>query len=126
MTRPARPPRKYPRTARINEVLRESIAEELERMDDPRLAFVTITGVEVARDLRNARVYYAALGRQDHDIEVGLKAAAPHLQGVVGREVRMKYVPRLEFQLDPAIETGQRVEDIIRTFNADPASGSDE
>ena len=126
MTRPARPPRKYPRTARINEVLRESIAEELERMDDPRLEFVTITGVEVARDLRNARVYYAALGRQDDEIESGLKAAAPHLQGVLGREVRLKYVPRLEFQLDPAIETGQRVEDIIRTFNADPANGSDQ
>lgn len=126
MTRPARPPRKYPRSVRVNEVLRESIAEELERMDDPRLEFVTITGVEVARDLRNARVYYAALGRQDDEIEAGLKAAAPHLQGVLGREVRMKYVPRLEFQLDPAIETGQRVEDIIRTFNADPASGSDQ
>jgi ribosome-binding factor A len=126
VTRPARPPRKYPRTARINEVLRESIAEELERMDDPRLEFVTITGVEVARDLRNARVYYAALGRQDDEIESGLKAAAPHLQGVLGREVRLKYVPRLEFQLDPAIETGQRVEDIIRTFNADPANGSDQ
>lgn len=95
-------------------------------MDDPRLEFVTITGVEVARDLRNTRVYYAALGRQDDEIELGLKAAAPHLQGVLGREVRMKYVPRLEFQLDPAIETGQRVEEIIRTFNADPASGSDQ
>ncbi len=119
MRRPARSPRKYPRSARVNEVVRESLAEELERMNDPRLDLVTITGVDVAPDLRHARVYYAALGRHDDGIDEALRAAAPHLRGVLGKEVRLKYLPKLEFQLDPAIETGQRVEGILRSLHPD-------
>jgi ribosome-binding factor A len=103
----------------VNEVVRESLADELERMNDPRLDMVTITGVDVTADLRHARVYYAALGRHDEEIAVALRAAAPHLRGVLGREVRLKYLPRLEFLLDPAIEEGQRVEGIIRSLHED-------
>ena len=116
MTRPQGSARRYPRTARINEVVREVLAEELERMSDPRLEMVTITGVDVARDLRNAKVYYAALGRQDEGTEAALRSAAPHLRGVLGRQVRLKYLPSLEFHLDPAIEQGQRVEEILRSI----------
>jgi ribosome-binding factor A len=118
VTRPQGSARRYPRTARVNEVVRESLAEELERMSDPRLAMVTITGVDVARDLRNAKVYYAALGRQDEGVEKALRSATPHLRGVLGRQVRLKYLPDLEFLLDPAIEQGQRVEEIIRSIHA--------
>jgi ribosome-binding factor A len=119
VSRPNRSARKYPRSARVNEVVREALADELERMNDPRLSMVTITGVDVARDLRQARVYYAALGRADPEVEAALRAAAPHLRAVLGREVRLKYLPRLEFHLDPAIEQGQRVEDIIRSLHAE-------
>ena len=70
-------------------------------------------------DLRLARVYYAALGRPSDEVEAALKAAAPHLRAVLGREVRLKYLPRLDFHRDPAIEQGQRVEDIIRSLHAE-------
>jgi ribosome-binding factor A len=119
MTRRGSSARRYPRTARINEVVREALAEELERMSDPRLAMVTVTGVDVTRDLRYAKVYYAALGRRDDEIEVALRKAAPHLRGVLGRQVRLKYLPELEFILDPAIEQGQRVEEILRSIHDD-------
>jgi ribosome-binding factor A len=119
MSRPSQSPRKYPRSARVNEVVREALADELERMNDPRLSMVTITGVDVAPDLRQARVYYAALGRPDDEVATALRAAAPHLRAVLGREVRLKYLPRLNFHLDPAIEQGQRVEDIIRSLHAE-------
>lgn len=130
MTRRNAAPRKFPRTARINEVVREVLAEELERMSDPRLSMVTVTGVDVTRDLRHAKVYYAALGRHDDGIEAALRKAAPHLRGVLGRQVRLKYLPELEFVLDPAIEQGQRVEEIIRSIHAQdpgtPAADGDE
>ena len=119
MSRPNQSPRKYPRSARVNEVVREALADELERMNDPRLSMVTITGVDVAPDLRQARVYYAALGRTDEEVVTALRAAAPHLRSVLGREVRLKYLPRLEFHLDPAIEQGQRVEDILRSLRGE-------
>ena len=124
MTRREGSARRYPRTARINEVVREVLAEELERMSDPRLEMVTVTGVDVARDLRHAKVYYAALGRHDDAIEAALRKASPHLRGVLGRQVRLKYLPELEFRLDPAIEQGQRVEEIIRSIHSE-ARGPD-
>ncbi len=108
--------RRYPRMLRVNEVVREALADELERMSDPRLGMVTITGVDVAADLRQATVYYAALG-QEGDAHDALRAAAPHLRAELGRQVRLKYLPRLDFCSDPGIEHGQRVEEIIRDLH---------
>jgi ribosome-binding factor A len=116
----SRPP--YARTLRVNQVVREVIADELERCSDPRLTMVTVTGVNVSPDLRHATVFYAALGRHDDDVPAALRAAAPHLRGVLGEQVRLKYLPRLHFREDPAIEHGQRVEEIIRGLNRDPGA----
>jgi len=104
---------------RVNEVVREVIADELERCSDPRLTMVTVTGVNVSPDLRHATVFYAALGRHDDDIPAALRAAAPHLRGVLGEQVRLKYLPRLQFREDPAIEHGERVEEILRGLHRD-------
>jgi ribosome-binding factor A len=114
-----RSPRRYSRTLRVNEVVRETLADALERMSDPRLTMVTITGVAVAPDLRSATVYYSALGRQDDDTLHALRSAAPHLRATLGREVRLKYLPRLDFRVDPGIEHGQRVEEIIRGLHGE-------
>ena len=69
MTKRQQPSRNYPRTARVNEVVRETIAQELERLSDPRLGFVTLTGVDVKRDLRLADVYYSVLGTEEERIQ---------------------------------------------------------
>jgi len=114
-----RPGRRYARTLRVNELVREVIADELERCSDPRLTMVTVTGVNVSPDLRHATVFYAALGRHDDDVPAALLAAAPHLRGVLGEQVRLKYLPRLQFREDPAIEHGQRVEEILRGLHRD-------
>lgn len=108
------PARRYPRMLRVNEVVRETLAEELERLSDPRLELVTITSVDVSPDLRNATVYYAALGRHDDDTLAALTSAAAHLRRVLGRQVRLKYLPALEFREDPAIEQGARIDAILR------------
>ncbi len=109
-------PRQYPRTARVNEVMRETLADEIERLSDPRLGFVTVTGVEVTRDLRLADVYYSVLGTDDERLASSnaLRSASPHLRAAVGREVRLKYNPELRFREDPAIAQGQRIEEVIR------------
>lgn len=118
---------RYPRTARVNEVLREVLAEELERMSDPRLELVTVTGVDVSPDLKHARVYYTtvdvtdetAAEREEHHVATAnaLSSARRHLQAKLGREVRLKYVPRLAFEPDPAIEQGRRIDNIIRDLH---------
>jgi ribosome-binding factor A len=127
-------PRRYPRTARVNEVVREAIGDELERLSDPRLGLVTVTGVDVSPDLRQATVYYSALGRADKrgtgvvpqlepeqrlSTQAALDAAAPHLRASLGRQVRLKYTPVLTFREDPSIEAGNRIETIIRDLHRD-------
>ena len=118
--------RRYDRTARVNEVVREVLADELERLSDPRLGFLTVTGVEVSPDLRQATVWYSVLRPpggapegHEHDTEDALKAATPHLQSVIGRQVRMKYTPHLVFREDPAIRTGERVDEILRQLHSE-------
>ena len=115
-------PRKYPRTARLNESLLEVLAEELERLSDPRLELVTITGVDVSRDLSRAKVFYSTLGAETTDktgdvgegARAGLEAAAPHLRNTVGRQLRIRQVPQLVFAPDPGILAGQRIDEILR------------
>jgi len=124
--------RRYPRTARVNEVVREVLGDELERLNDPRLGLVTITGVEVSPDLRQATVYYSALGRaggrgggvavqqapeQRESTHAALTAAAPHLRAELGRQVRLKYLPHLEFREDPSIDAGNRIDEILRELH---------
>jgi len=120
-------PRQYPRAARVNEVVRETLAEELERMSDPRLGFVTLTGVEVSPDIRYADVYYSVLGAPEERVESAnaLRSASPRLRAVLGKQVRLKFVPELRFVEDPAIAQGQRIEEVIRSIH-DGATVPDE
>jgi ribosome-binding factor A len=118
--------RRYERTARVNEVVREVLADELERLSDPRFGFLTVTGVEVTPDLRQATVWYSVLAPggggpsgQENDTAGALKAVTPHLQSVIGRQVRMKYTPHLVFREDPAIRTGERVDEILRQLHSE-------
>jgi len=121
------PQRKYPRTARVNEVMLEVLADELERLSDPRLELVTLTGVKVTRDLAYATVYYSTLGATTADVSplfnehagAALRSAAPHLRGLIGRQMRIRQVPRLTFELDPGILAGQRIEEILRGIHHD-------
>ena len=124
----ARAARRYDRTARVNEVVREVLADELERIGDPALGLLTITGVEVTPDLRQATVYYSALipgdsqqnpGDAEHNTAEALEAARAPLQAAIGRQVRMKYTPLLVFREDPAIRTGERVDEILRQLHSE-------
>lgn len=123
MARSRQPAKHYPRAARVNEVVLESLAEEVERLSDPRLGFVTLTGVEVSADLRHADVYYTVLGTPEQHAETaaGLTAARPHLRSVLGRQVRLKYLPELRFHEDPGIQRGERIDSIIRGLHEEDA-----
>ena len=103
--------RRYPRVARVNELFREVVAEELERIDDERLELVTVTGVHVDPDLRRAVVWFTSLTDGVDEVLVEHRV---RLQTAIGRQVRMKRTPELAFRRDPAIASGRRVEDLLR------------
>ncbi|MFM8862566.1 MAG: 30S ribosome-binding factor RbfA [Acidimicrobiia bacterium] len=107
--------RQYPRTARLNELLREILADELERSDDDRLHLVTVTAVEIEGDLRHAVVYFDSLEGEDGDEAVldALGEVRWRLQGAIGRQARMKRTPELSFRPDPAVREGARIESLL-------------
>src|SRR3954453_20370797 len=120
-SRPRQAPKHYPRVARVNEVVLEALAEELERLSDPRLGFVTITGVELSTDLSIANVYYSVLGTAEDRTEsaAAIASATPRLRSVLARHVRMKHLPELRFREDPSVDGGQRIDSILRDLHSD-------
>jgi ribosome-binding factor A len=98
---------------RVNSILRQVLAEEIERLSDARLEMVTVTGVDTAPDLRHARVYIDVLDDPGPALEA-LRRATPRLQAHVGSQVTMKYTPRLEFAVDPGVVGGTRLEELLR------------
>ncbi len=115
--------RRYSRLDRVNEVLRQVIADELERVDDEKLELVTITGVEAEHGFGRATVWFDTL----HDVaEVaeGLTRHRVRLQAAIGRELHLKRTPGLTFAPDPAIALGTRVEEVLRELHREPGQGA--
>jgi len=110
----------YARSLRVNQVLRQVLAEELERLADAdeRLRLVTVTEVDTSSDLRHATVYLSSL--TDESTEA-LAERRTQLQRVLGRQVRMKRTPLLQFAVDPAVVAGGRVEDVLRRIRRQEA-----
>src|SRR5712691_12793734 len=103
------------RMRRVNEAIRQVLSEGIGELKDPRIGFVTVTGVETSTDLRHARVFVSGLGsesRREASL-AGLAAAHGVLQGRVGRELRLKRTPQLAFEYDPAVERGVRMTKLI-------------
>ena len=113
-----KPTRKYPRTFRVNELLREVLAEELELLedDDERLGLLTITAVNADPDLRHATVFLSSL---PEPAEEALAEHRARLQAAIGRQARLKRTPQLSFEADPGVRQGQIVEEILRGLHQD-------
>jgi ribosome-binding factor A len=107
---------RYPRSARVGETLREIIAEELVRVDDEHLEFVTITGIEVDNELNRAHVYFDSLAGDDGDDEIveALERHRVRLQAAIGKQIRAKKTPILDFRPDVALRSAERIDDILR------------
>ena len=103
------------RMRRVNESLRQVLSEALLQLKDPRIGFVTVTGVDTSPDLRHAVVYVSVLGgeRKRRNSLAGLEAAHGVLQGEVARELRLKRTPLLAFEYDPTVEHGVRMSKLI-------------
>jgi ribosome-binding factor A len=103
------------RMRRVNEAVREVISEAIGELKDPRLGFVTVTGVKTSADLRHATVFVSVLGseRKREQTLAGLGAAHGVLQARVARELRIKRTPQLTFEYDPTVERGVRMSQLI-------------
>src|SRR5919206_1313035 len=103
------------RMRRVNEAVRHVLSEAVGELKDPRIGFVTVTGVETSPDLRQARVFVSVLGseRKRERTLAALSAAHGVLQARLARELRLKRTPQLTFEYDPTVERGVRMSQLI-------------
>ena len=107
------------RTDRVQKLARQVLGEALQELKDPRIGFATVTAVRVTPDLRHARVFVSVLGSPEEQQETmkGLDSAKSHLRVVLGREIRMRYLPDLTFELDTVPQEAEHLEELFRKIH---------
>ena len=112
------------RLLRINERMRRVLGEAVADLSDPRIGFVTITGVNIARDFRNAKVFVSVLGNDaDKDGTLAaLRSAHGLLQRAVARDSKLHHTPQLEFVYDDTTDSAMRLEEILKHGEAEPGA----
>lgn len=116
------------RSERVAAAIREEVATFLnEEMRDPRFGFVTVTGVDVTRDLYHATIYVSVLGEDvDRDATLAaLTTIAPRLRGQIGRALRLRAAPELVFKYDRSVANAARIETLLASIKRDEAEGSE-
>jgi ribosome-binding factor A len=113
---PSSPRPTSPRMRRVNEEIKEILAEALPGMKDPRIGFVTLTDVRATTDLKQAEVFYTVLPDDEDTLTQtarGLASATPMLRRTLGARLRTRNTPDLHFTHDPVPARGRRIEALL-------------
>ncbi len=107
------------RTERVQKLARQVLGDAIQSLKDPRVGFATVTAVRITPDLRHARVFVSILGDDEAQKQTmaGLESAKPVLRGELGRQMRMKYLPELVFELDDGAAEAERIEGLLRRIH---------
>jgi ribosome-binding factor A len=117
----------FKRSARVGDQMAHEIADILMRkIKDPRIGFVTVTGVDVSDDLRNAKVFVSVYGGSREDSLKGLASASSFIRSELGRRMRLRLVPELLFRFDETVERGAHLMDILRDIKKEEKGSGDE
>ena len=115
----------YKRSQRVSDLLRKEIADIIiYRLKDPRIGFITVTGVDVTDDIKLARVYVSVFreGERKTTLEV-LNSAKSFVRSELSKRLRMKFIPSIEFRLDTAIEYGNKIEELLKDIEENGGKG---
>ena len=104
------------RQMRVNEAARETLAEILMTVKDPRVssAFVTITNVIISRDMKFAKVYFSSIGGDVKEIKTGLYSAAGYMRSGLAKKLNLRITPELNFEYDDSAQKGARIESVLK------------
>src|SRR6266568_2186103 len=106
----------YQRSDRVADLLIELISELVRKeIRDPRIGAVTLTGAKVSKDLKHARIYFNLLGRREEreDVAAGLKSATGFIRTKVSKQLKLRFVPAIEFFYDETEDEAQRIESLL-------------
>jgi ribosome-binding factor A len=107
------------RMEKVQKLAREVLGESIQKLKDPRIGFATVTAVRISADLRHARVLVSVMGTEDerNATMAGLASATPFLRTELGRQIRMKYLPELNFELDTSADRVERLEQLLKQIH---------
>lgn len=116
------------RVDRVQRLAKQILGELVQNLKDPRVGFATVTAVKVTADLQHARVFVSVLGDEEEQAATmdGLRSAAPYLRGEMGRQMRMKYLPELIFELDTVPQEAERIEKLLHDLDYPPENTGEE
>ena len=129
--------RHYKRTARLNPLIQQIVAEYFEDVDDDRLGLLTVTGVEVDSDLNTAHIYVSNLDdgmadiadfdeERDTDVLDALEEHRRSVRSVIGQSARLRKTPDVVFGFDPAVRAGARMDRLLSEIGQNTRSDEDE
>jgi ribosome-binding factor A len=107
----------YNRSDRVGDLLQELVSQLLmKEVSDPRIGAITLTGVEVSKDLRHAKIYFSILAGSEKKEQVtsGLKSATGFIRGRAAKDLKLRFVPTIEFIYDETEDRAQRIEDLLK------------
>ncbi len=112
----------YKRSDRVGDLLLELISQLLTKeVSDPRIGPVTLTGAEVSKDLRHARIYFNLLGdgKRRGEVLSGLKSATGFIRAKIAKELKLRFVPTIEFVHDDTQDQARRIDDLLQQVKKD-------
>jgi len=106
----------YKRSQRVGDLVREEVADIIMyRLKDPRIGFVTVTGVDMSPDMKNARVYVSVLKEEDRELTLDiLNSSKSFIRSLLSKRLRMKFIPTVEFRFDTSIEYGYKIDKLLK------------
>ncbi|MCR8656298.1 30S ribosome-binding factor RbfA [Paenibacillus endoradicis] len=110
------------RVGRVSEQIKKEISQLIQsELKDPRIGFITVTGVETTNDLSQAKVYLSVLGNDEQKAETlkALSKATGYLRSELGKRIKFRHTPELFFKFDSSIEYGSRIENLLTEINQD-------
>jgi ribosome-binding factor A len=106
----------YKRSQRVGDLIREEVADIIMyRLKDPRIGFVTVTGVDMSPDMKMARVYVSVLKEEDRELTLEiLNSSKSFMRSLLSKRLRMKVIPSVEFRIDTSIEYGYKIDKLLK------------
>ncbi len=117
----------YKRSQRVSDLIREEVADIIMyRLKDPRIGFVTVTGVDMTSDLKLARVFVSILKEEERDLTLEiLNSAKAFIRSALSKRLRMKFIPHIEFRLDTSIEYGYKINSLLKQIEEEKETNED-
>ena len=116
------------RPERVQEALRQEISRIVQNeIKDPRLGFITITKVELTKDLRYAKVHFSVLGEEKEKKLAlkGLNSAKGYVKGLISDRIKLRYMPEIDFRIDETIEHTKKIYDLLDRLKKERRNAED-